>query len=371
MSPYIFIPLSTLIFLGMNLYAYKRLKQNLILSKFKWGLRIIFGLIFLFEIAYFISIKSSPLPSLIYQISIICIGVSFMLFCIILPFHIALIFIAKLSKNRQKIAKFAIDICVILGFFIYIIIGAYNANFNTIITTKEIKIKNLQNSLNLAVITDVHIGQFYQKDFMASLVSKINLLRPDALLIVGDLVDLKSNELEDFLEPLKEVKSKFGTFMVVGNHEYYHGLSSLLGKFKELGIKVLENDSIEIGGLNLAGVYDITGFNIGEFAPDFTKTLSEINPNLPTILLTHQPRSLKYIKSDLMQNVTLAICGHTHGGQIFPFSLLVWLNQKYIYGLYNINENSQLYVSSGAGLWGPPFRVGTHSEIVYLKLRGE
>lgn len=367
MSPYIFIPLSTLIFFGINLYTYKRLKQNLILIKFKWSLRVVFGLIFLFEVAYFISIKSSLLPSLIYQISIICIGVSFMLFCTILPFHIALLFISKLSKNSQKIAKFIIDICVIFGFFMYIIVGAYNANFNTIITTKEIKIKNLKTPLNLAIITDVHIGQFYQKDFMASLVDRINLLRPDALLIVGDLVDLKSDELKDFLEPLKDVQSKFGTFMVVGNHEYYHGLSGLLDKFKELGIKVLENENLNIGGVNLAGVYDITGFKMGEFVPDFVNVFNGINPNLPTILLTHQPRSLKYLERD----VDLVICGHTHGGQIFPFSLLVWLNQKYVYGLYNINNNMQLYVSSGAGLWGPPFRVLTNSEIVYLKLRGE
>ena len=104
---------------------------------------------------------------------------------------------------------------------------------------------------------------------------------------------------------------------------------------------------------------------MGEFVPDFVNVFNGINPNLPTILLTHQPRSLKYLERD----VDLVICGHTHGGQIFPFSLLVWLNQKYVYGLYNINNNMQLYVSSGAGLWGPPFRVLTNSEIVYFEKR--
>lgn len=366
MSPYIFIPLSTIIFFGMNLYSYWWFKNSLI-SKFKWILRIFFITIFIFEVAYFIAIKSAPLPQPIYQISIICIGISFMLFCTILPFHLVLYFIKKLKKNSQKIAKFILDICVILGFALYIIIGAYNANFNTIITEYNVKIKNLKNPMNLVVISDVHISEFFQKDYMSSLVDKINLLNPDALLIVGDLVDLNSDELGDSLDPLKDVKSKFGTFMVVGNHEYYHGLSGLLDKFKELGIKVLENENLNIGGVNLAGVYDITGFKMGEFVPDFVNVFNGINPNLPTILLTHQPRSLKYLKRD----VDLVICGHTHGGQIFPFSLLVWLNQKYVYGLYNINNNMQLYVSSGAGLWGPPFRVGSNSEIVYLKLLGD
>ncbi|MDL0104802.1 metallophosphoesterase [Campylobacter vicugnae] len=367
MSPYIFIPLSMLIFLGMNLYNYKSLKNNLILSKFKWTLRVVFILIFLFEAAYFIAIKSSPLPPMIYQISIICIGVSFMLFCTIIPFQIALFFINKLKRNNKKIAKFIVDICIILGFILYIIVGAYNANFNTIITNYDIKIKNLKTPLNLAIITDVHIGEFFQKEYMASLVDRINLLKPDALLIVGNLVDLSSDEIGDFLDPLKDVNSKFGTFMVVGNHEYYHGIDGLINKFKELGIRVLENQSLEIAGVNLAGVYDITGFKMGKFEPDFIKALKYTNPNLPTILLTHQPRSLQYLHKD----VDLAILGHTHGGQIFPFSFLVWLNQKYIYGLYKINENMQIVVSSGAGLWGPPFRVGTNSEIVYLKLKGE
>lgn len=363
MSPYIFIPLSTIIFFGMNLYSYWWFKNSLI-SKFKWLLRLIFTLIFLFEVAYFIAIKSSPLPPLIYQVSIICIGISFMLFCTILPFHLALFFIKKLKKNSQKIAKFILDICVIFGFCLYIIIGAYNANFNTIITEYNVKIQNLKSPLNLAVISDVHIGEFFQKEYMASIVDKVNLLNPDALFIVGDLVDLSSDELGDFLDPLKDVKSKFGTFMVVGNHEYYHGIDGLISKFKELGIRVLENESVEMGGVNLAGVYDITGFKMDKFKPDFNQAFKSVNPNLPTILLTHQPRSLKYLNKD----VDLAISGHTHGGQIFPFSILVWLNQKYIYGLYKINENMQLLVSSGAGLWGPPFRVGTNSEIVYLKL---
>ena len=366
MSPYIFIPLSIIIFFCMNLYSYWWFKNSLI-SKFKWILRIFFITIFIFEIAYFIAIKSSPLPQPIYQISIICIGISFMLFCTILPFHLVLYFIKKLKKNSQKIAKFILDICVILGFALYIIIGAYNANFNTIITEYNVKIKNLKNPMNLVVISDVHIGEFFQKDYMSSLVDKINLLNPDALLIVGDLVDLNSDELGDFLDPLKDVKSRFGTFMVVGNHEYYHGIEGLIDKFKSIGIKVLENESVVIADINLAGVYDMAGLKMDKFKPDFTKAMSDIDPNLPTILLTHQPRSLSYLQN----SVDLAISGHTHGGQIFPFSILVWLNQKYIYGLYNITDDMKLLVSSGAGLWGPPFRVGSNSEIVYLKLLGD
>lgn len=367
MSPYIFIPLSTLIFLSFNLYSYYVLKQNSILMRFKWSLRWFFIILFAFEFAYFIALKTAPLPASIYQISILCIGVSFILFCTIVPFHIALFFISKFSRSKQRIYKFIVDISVILGFILYFGIGVYNANFNTIITTQTIKLKGLNAPLNAVLITDVHIGQYLQKNFLNKVVTRINLLRPDIVFIVGDLADLNSDEIGDSLDPLKDISSKYGTYVVVGNHEYYHGVDGLIDKFKSLNLNVLENQNLQVANINLAGVYDITGFRFNHHKPDFKKALSNLDPAKPTILLTHQPKSLKYLD----QNVDLALFGHTHGGQIFPFSFLAYLDQKYLYGLYKINKDMQIYVSSGVGFWGPPLRVGTNSEIVYLRLQGE
>ncbi|EEO2695863.1 metallophosphoesterase [Campylobacter fetus] len=365
MNPYLFSIVSISIFLAINFYCYKKLKQNLLLSKFKNILAAFFVLLFIFELLFFISLKNGELSGILYKISIISVGISFMLFCIILPYDTLLFGVTKFSKGRRRAIKFILDISVLIGFFTYFFKGLFNANFNTYITTREIYLKNLANPLNIVVITDVNIGQFLQKDFLQKTVDRINTLSPDAIFIVGDLVDLNAESLGDFLDPLNELKSRFGTFFVVGNHEYYHGISSLLNKFKNLNLKILENENVSFGGINLAGVYDIQGLKMGIFEPNFDKALSNLDPNLPTILLTHQPKSLNYLK----QEVDLVICGHTHAGQIFPFSLLVWLDQKYVYGLYKLSKKMQLLVSSGIGFWGPPVRILSKSEIVYINLK--
>ena len=88
-------------------------------------------------------------------------------------------------------------------------------------------------------------------------------------------------------------------------------------------------------------------------------------------LNSHQPKSINFISPNLLQNIDLMICGHTHGGQIFPFGFFVWLDQKYTYGLYKITQKLQMLVTSGAGFWGPPMRIFSKSEIVELELNGE
>ena len=108
---------------------------------------------------------------------------------------------------------------------------------------------------------------------------------------------------------------------------------------------------------------------MGYLEPNFEQTFAHINPNLPTILLAHQPKAVRFLE-DSYDKVDLVVSGHTHGGQIFPFSLAMLLQQPYISGLHTFNNAHQtkVYVSQGAGFWGPPMRIGSEREISVLHL---
>ena len=186
---------------------------------------------------------------------------------------------------------------------------------------------------------------------------------------MGDIADLPPHRLAEFIAPFNELKSKYGTFYVPGNHEYYNGIDGTLKAIRETtNFKILGNENARVGGVNLAGVYDIIGLRFKAYEPDLVAALDGRDVNLPTVLLAHQPKFLKYM--DESAPVDLVVSGHTHGGQIFPFSLLVKLDQKYVAGLYSANKNTQIYVSRGAGFWGPPVRVMAPSEISLLRLKG-
>ncbi|MCR4941938.1 MAG: metallophosphoesterase [Campylobacter sp.] len=274
---------------------------------------------------------------------------------------------AKFNAKRRQFLKFCFDITFLILLFSYFLKGMFSALTPPRITKTKITLKNLQKPLKIAMISDVHIGEFLQKEFLATLVYQINEAKPELVVIVGDLIDFDASKIGDFLDPLREIKAKYGVFYVPGNHEYYHGIDGILEKIQRVGVKILGNESVELDEINLVGVYDIAGIKFAHLAPDLDKALSQINPKKPTVLLSHQPKFLKSMHKD----VDLVLCGHTHGGQIFPFHLLVLLDQKYLYGLYKHNDKMQVYVSSGAGFWGPPVRIMSSSEIAILQLNGE
>jgi predicted MPP superfamily phosphohydrolase len=136
-----------------------------------------------------------------------------------------------------------------------------------------------------------------------------------------------------------------------------------------LGIKTLENENVYIGtsneGFNLAGVYDRFGHRYGSFKPDLQSALKN-KKDSPTILLAHQPKYIEEVANT--SELDLILCGHTHGGQIFPFNFLVKLQQPYVRGLNQHTNKTQVYVNKGTGFWGPPMRLGASSEITLLKL---
>ena len=180
-------------------------------------------------------------------------------------------------------------------------------------------------------------------------------------------MDLSGGDIENNLNELKNIKSQYGTYFIVGNHEYFHGARDIMDYLMSINIHVLENSNYYIGekdiGFNLAGVYDIFGYKANYLKPDINKALIGTS-NSPTVLLAHQPKFI-----DEVVNVDLVLSGHTHGGQIFPFNYLVKLAQPYIKGLHQHNEHTQIYVNKGTGFWGPPMRLGATAEITKIQLK--
>ncbi|MDA3048188.1 metallophosphoesterase [Campylobacter sp. JMF_08 NE1] len=371
--PYIFPIVATTLFVFLNLYIYKSISARFeIYDKFKKikPFLIVFCLfLVIFEGMFFTrSVFVGALKDeILYKICVVCVASSFSLFFLCLAYDILNVSakFAKFSESRRKFIKICVDVTFVIMAFSYLFKGFYNALKTPKINEVDIKIKNLSQDLNLAVVSDIHLGEFLKKDFLQTIVAQINATSHDGVCIVGDMFDLRSHELGDILEPLRELKKP--VFFVTGNHEYYRGAKGLIEALEREGVRVLQNESVEFMGINLLGTHDLSGVRFNELEPNFRAALKMADPNKPKILLAHQP---KFINLHVKDEVDLCICGHTHGGQIFPFSLLVALDQKYVHGLYN-DGAKQIYVSSGAGFWGPPMRIFADAEIALLRLRRE
>ena len=224
----------------------------------------------------------------------------------------------------------------------------------------------IKQEVRLVHLSDLHINKSTPAKRIQAIVEKVNAQNPDFIVITGDSVDAKTSEIRDKVKILSSLKSKEGVFVVIGNHELYSGLLAWLKEFERLGFKVLFNDGVQIasGQVYLAGVadtfYQTKGLSLKPLAKN-----KKIAGNPYRILLAHYPQYADYI-ADF--KVDLQLSGHTHGGQIFPFHFLVWRANKYLAGSYRVGA-SDLYVSRGAGYWGPPMRLFAPSEIALIKIK--
>jgi len=218
-------------------------------------------------------------------------------------------------------------------------------------------------------ITDLHIGNLLGREWLEGVVAHINGLAPDLVAITGDLVDGSVDELRPAIEPLTRLRSRFGTFFVTGNHEYYSGVDEWLTELRRLGVRVLHNERATIGtaaaSFELAGIDDASAHRFGHgHGADLPRALEGYDRARELVLLAHQPKA---VFEAAQLGVGLQLSGHTHGGQIFPFGWIVRLTQPFIAGL-DVVGDTQIYTSRGTGFWGPPMRIGAPPEITYLEL---
>jgi predicted MPP superfamily phosphohydrolase len=223
--------------------------------------------------------------------------------------------------------------------------------------------------LTIAQLSDVHIGPTLRRDFLEEVVSETNALAPDVIAITGDLVDGSVEALRDQVAPLAKLKARYGVFFVTGNHEYYSGADEWCAELERMGIRVLRNERVSIGtaesSFDLVGVDDYHAHQFGNgHGADLARATRGRDPSRELVLLAHQPRA---VFEAVEHGVGLQLSGHTHGGQIWPWSLMVRLQQPVVSGLARFGR-TLVYVSNGTGYWGPPMRLGAPAEITKVVL---
>ncbi len=244
------------------------------------------------------------------------------------------------------------------------------------ITEVPVKLARLPaalSGLSIAQITDLHVGPTIREREVRRIVEQTNALRPDVIAVTGDLVDGSVAELGPAVASLARLRARYGVYFVTGNHEYYSGVTSWIAELRRLGLRVLRNERVLVGdagaSLELAGVDDWSAGRFGDgHGWRLTDALAGRDPDRSLVLLAHQPRG---VAEAVRSGVELQISGHTHGGQIFPFSLVVGAVYPYLAGLYHHVEGDttgQIFVSRGAGYWGPPLRLGSPPEIASIVL---
>ena len=224
--------------------------------------------------------------------------------------------------------------------------------------------------LTIVQLSDVHIGPTIGRGFIEELVHKANALKPDAIVITGDLVDGSVAALRHHAEPLGKLASRWGSFFITGNHEYYSGADEWAAECARLGMRVLRNERVVLGdaaaSIDLAGIDDANAgrFGIGH-GPNIDAVIAGRDPERELVLLAHQPKAIVDAER---AGAGLQISGHTHGGQIWPVTMIAGLIHPYLAGHYRHDDATQIYVSRGTGYWGPPMRLAAPAEITKLVL---
>ncbi|MFG3036884.1 metallophosphoesterase [Streptomyces sp. NPDC048330] len=232
------------------------------------------------------------------------------------------------------------------------------------VTVPLAKVPRAAHGYRIAVVSDIHLGPILGRAHTQRIVDTINSAQPDLVAVVGDLVDGTVENLGSAAEPLARLRARHGSFFVTGNHEYFSGADAWVDHVRELGLRPLRNERVEIAaGFDLAGVDDVAGESEGQ-GPDFARALGDRDRARAAVLLAHQPI---VVHDAVRHGVDLQLSGHTHGGQLWPGNLLAELANPTVAGLERYGD-TQLYVSRGAGAWGPPVRVGAPSDITIVEL---
>ena len=347
---------------------------------------MVFLAISFFLSAFLLRFHVNILSSLLYYISCLWLG-------LFLHLLMALVFIWLVFGVGKLVGSIPDMRMIAVGFFLIAaaisVYGQWKA-YNPVLKRIEVEIKGLPDhwrNSTVVHLSDLHLGTINRTGFMERVADKVNSVDPDLILITGDLFDGMGGDLFSFIEPLKALKASEGIFFVTGNHEGYLGLEEPLSVLRATDIRVLDNEIIELDGLQIVGI-SFPEHDRENGARHLLTQSGSYDAGKPSILLYHTPTNIAESNTDRGNQQTktywypdttmalakevgidLQLSGHTHQGQLFPFGWLTRAIYKgYDYGLHK-DGRFQVYVTSGAGTWGPPMRTGGSSEIVVIQLQ--
>jgi predicted MPP superfamily phosphohydrolase len=323
-------------------------------------------ILFLFSISlvstsFLVFRYATVLIRIVYVIAVSWLG--FLNFFLLASFSSWIIYIVAQNlsffPNRKLLAGILFGLAIVAGIY-----GIVNAT-TTRVTNISIKLPHLPeywHGKTAVWISDIHLGAVRRYGFAKDITDRVQQLKPDVVFIGGDLFDGGTVDLNGFMEPFSRLSAPDGIYFITGNHEEFFDHVQYLEAVRQAGITVLNNEMVNLKGLQIIGV----DYRDSQNRQKYEMILKgiKINSNLPAILLKHSPTNLDIANK---KGIALQLSGHTHKGQIFPINFITGLvYHGYDYGFKNFRD-SKIYTSSGVGTWGPPMRVGNIPEIVVIK----
>lgn len=293
------------------------------------------------------------------------IGVFFLLFG-------ALLLVDFITVGGLLGESFAIDLrtgAVVIA-LVFACVGMVQAARSPVVRKMEVPLPGLpceHDDISLVLISDLHLGNLLGPEWLSAIIEQIAKLEPDIVAVAGDLADHDIERVEKMLPQLSQLRAPLGVWAVTGNHDAYAGLSRVHALMGAAGFRVLADGCAEVvPGLTIAGVDDLSvpRETRAEAVHPITKALEQASPGA-VILLSHTPLDIELAAE---KGAGLTLCGHTHGGQLWPFGLLVQLRYRFLGGLYHVGR-MPLIVCRGTGTWGPRMRLWRPSEMWHLRLR--
>lgn len=362
-----FLGLGFLIILGFHYLFYRSLISFFSISRAQIKMFLLAGvslLAFIFFFSMFFARDGQSLPARFLYVG------GFSWISILINLLLAALIIWLLSASlRAGNVNFKQPVLAGAVFILSLFFSAYgfwNA-FHVRVKEVSLSIRDLPaqwRGAKIVQLSDIHLGQVHSPYFMSKLVAQVNAQEPDLILITGDLFDGMDGDLAGYARQLNKLEAKKGIFFVSGNHETYLGTRSARIVLDQTGIRVLDDEFIELEGLQIVGIsYPERQIEIKGESKDTEKIISSFlgfDKNKPTILLHHAPTNIEQAKA---AGVNLQLSGHTHLGQLFPFNLITRaIYGPYHYGLHTEGDFS-IYTTNGQGTWGPPMRTFNRPEI--------
>ncbi len=361
---------------GIHVYAFLKARQAF---GFGWGAGVVIALFMAAMVAAVFLIRTLERHDLelsartLSYIAYLWMAVLFLFFCsslvfdlVNLPLRVPSWIGAQTSFLRPIPPRFSFAVSLALAALIsvYGYFDAQNIRVERLVIETD-KLPKGMNRLTIAQISDVHLGLIIRCDRLVGILEVVKAAKPDILISTGDLVDAQINHLPGLRELLQDIHTTYGKYAITGNHEYYAGLDKALEFTRHSGFTMLRGESKDIGPIVIAGVDDRTSVqvNLGRPVTDH-EVLSRLDRRKFVLFLKHQP----HLDTDAIGLFDLALSGHTHKGQIWPFTYLSRRAHPLHAGRYDLGKGSVIYVSRGAGTWGPPIRFFAPPEVTVIEV---
>ena len=320
----------------------------------------------LFKERTFLNTKAAEIVSLAiyFYFTFLFVFVAYGIFCEIMIFARRLfpnVYGKHLSPGKRKVLLAAVSLIALNT-----VAAGWLLAQNVVIKNFEVKNQKIEQYTRVVQISDIHFSRVIDERFAEKIVPMINGLKPDLVLFTGDYMDKGIADPEKIAEIMNKIYAPMGKYAISGNHEFITGYFDCIEFIEKNGFEFMDGRVENIGrNIVVGGVMDRSAEDSNVYYHEDSKVLNQFKDGNFNIYLKHRPE----LEDGDSAHFDLMLSGHTHGGQIFPFTLLVKIFNRYLAGFYELESGAKLYVSRGTGSWGPPVRFGATPEITLIELK--